>query len=62
VRPLWLRVPHAGLLWLLAGGVAYTAGVAFFAADRVRYNHFIWHLSVLTGTACHFCAVLWYAA
>ena len=62
VRPLWLHVPPAGLLWLLAGGIAYTAGVAFFAAQRVRYSHFVWHLFVLAGTACHFFAVLWYAA
>jgi len=62
VRPLWLRMPPSGLLWLLAGGLAYTAGVAFFAAERIRYGHFIWHLFVLAGTACHFIAVLWYAA
>ncbi len=62
VRPLALRMPAAGLLWLLAGGVAYTAGVAFFAAERVRYGHFVWHLFVLAGTACHFVAVLRYAA
>ncbi len=61
VRPLWLRVPLAGLLWLAAGGLAYTAGVAFFAAERVRFSHFIWHLFVLVGTTCHFFAVLWYA-
>ena len=62
IRPLWLRVPLAGLLWLLLGGIAYTAGVAFFAAKGVRYSHFVWHLFVLAGTACHFFAVLWYAA
>ncbi|MBI2081101.1 MAG: hemolysin III family protein, partial [candidate division NC10 bacterium] len=62
IRPLWLRVPTAGLLWLLAGGVAYTAGLAFFAARGVRYSHLVWHLFVLAGTACHFFAVLWYAA
>jgi hemolysin III len=62
VRPFWLRVPPAGLLWLRAGGLSYTAGVAFFAATRLRYGHFVWHLCVLTGTACHFFAVLWYAA
>jgi hemolysin III len=62
VRPLWVHVPLAGLLWLLAGGIAYTAGVAFFAAQRLRYSHFVWHLFVLAGTACHFFAVLWYAA
>jgi hemolysin III len=61
VRPLWLRVPLPGLLWLVAGGLAYTAGVAFFTAERVRFSHFVWHLFVLAGTTCHFFAVLWYA-
>jgi hemolysin III len=61
--PMYDRVPVSGLLWLVAGGVAYTAGVAFFVADsRLRYGHFIWHLFVMTGTACHYFAVLWYAA
>ena len=62
VRPLWLHVPLAGLVWLLAGGLAYTAGVAFFAVERLPYGHFVWHLFVLAGTACHFIAVLWYSA
>lgn len=63
VNPLYARVPTSGLLWLLAGGVAYTVGVAFFAADaRLRYGHFIWHLFVMAGTACHYVAVLWHAA
>jgi len=62
VRPIWLHVPPAGLFGLLTGGLSYTAGVAFFAATRLRYSHFVWHLCVLTGTACHFFAVLWYAA
>ena len=62
IRPLWFRVPAPGLLWLLAGGLAYTGGVAFFAAERLRYSHFLWHLCVLAGTSCHFVAVLRYAA
>src|SRR5262250_2559523 len=57
------RVPAPGLLLLAGGGVAYMAGVAFFATDsRIRYGHFIWHLFVLAGTGCHFFAVLGYAA
>jgi len=61
IRPLWLQLPVAGWLWLIAGGLAYTAGIAFFAAERLRYGHFVWHMFVLMGTVCHFCAVLWYA-
>ena len=34
VKPLWLLMPAEGLFWLLSGGIAYTAGVAFFAAER----------------------------
>ncbi len=62
LKPLWLLMPAEGLFWLLSGGVAYMAGVAFFAAERVRYSHFVWNLFVLAGTACHFIAVLRYAA
>jgi hemolysin III len=62
IRPLWMRVPLEGWLWLIAGGLAYTAGIAFYAAERVRYGHFVWHVFVLAGTACHFFAVLWYSA
>jgi hemolysin III len=62
IEPLRLNVPMSGLFWLLAGGIAYTAGVAFFAVKRLRYSHFVWHLFVIAGSACHFAAVLWYAA
>ena len=62
LRPIVLRVPPAGVLWLFAGGLAYTGGVAFFAARRMRYAHLAWHLCVLAGSACHFIAVLRYAA
>lgn len=63
IDPLVARVPTAGLLWLIAGGLSYTVGVAFFATDsRLQYGHLIWHLFVMAGTACHYFAVLWYAA
>ena len=31
------------------------------AAKRLRYAHFIWHVFVIAGTACHFIVVLKYA-
>lgn len=61
--PLFERMPTQGLLWLLAGGLAYSAGVVFYVLDaRIRYAHAIWHGFVLAGTGCHFFAVLGYAA
>ena len=62
VKPILQLVPLPGILWILAGGIAYTSGLAFFAAPRLRYGHFIWHLFVIVGTTCHFFAVLWYAS
>ena len=63
IDPLLDRVPTAGLLWLVAGGLSYTAGVVFFALDsRLRYGHLVWHLFVMAGTVCHYFAVLGYAA
>jgi hemolysin III len=57
IRPLMSSLPPDALFWLIAGGVAYTAGVLFFVNERMRYAHFIWHIFVLTGTSCHFLAV-----
>lgn len=62
IGPLLERMPPEGLAWLVAGGLAYTGGVLFYALDRIRYCHFIWHLFVLAGTACHFVAVMGYAS
>lgn len=60
VRPLSRAIPIGGLAWLLAGGLAYTLGVAFFGASRMRFNHAVWHLFVLVGSACHYIAVMRY--
>ena len=62
IKPMFELVPLPGILLIFAGGIAYTAGLAFFAAHRLKYNHFIWHLFVIAGTTCHYFAVLWYAA
>ena len=51
---LWQRLPGAALGWLVAGGVTYTAGVAFYVWKRLPFGHAFWHLFVLGGSACHF--------
>ena len=60
VKPILTLVPLPGILLILAGGIAYSGGLIFFAAHRLRYNHFIWHLFVMAGTVCHYLAVIWY--
>ena len=62
IRPLLLDMPPHGVGWLAAGGISYSVGVVFYASRHLPYNHFVWHLFVLGGSACHFFAVLWYAA
>lgn len=62
VRPLAAALPAAALGWLLAGGLCYTMGVPFFLWERRRHTHTIWHLFVLAGSACHYWAILRYAA
>lgn len=57
IVPLWRQLPAAGMGWLVAGGLAYTLGVVFFAWHRLPYNHAIWHLFVLAGSVCHVLAV-----
>ena len=57
VRPFVMAVPLEAVIWLFGGGIAYTSGLIFFDNQRLRYSHFVWHLFVLVGTACHFCAI-----
>ena len=57
IGPIVDAVPAAGVAWIIAGGVCYSAGVIFFAWERLPYNHAIWHGFVLAGSACHFAAI-----
>jgi len=59
-KPILENVPLGCVLLLLAGGLAYTFGVVFYARDYIPYYHAIWHLFVLAGSAIHFVAVLLY--
>ena len=49
-----------GAIWLLVGGLFYSFGVIFFVWERLPYNHMVWHLFVMAGSACHFTAVAIY--
>jgi hemolysin III len=60
LKPLVAALAVAGLWLFFLGGAAYTIGVIFYLWDSLPFNHAIWHLFVLTGSACHFWAIFQY--
>ena len=60
IKPLVALLPPGGLRLLIAGGLCYTGGAAFYLWKRLPYHHAIWHLFVLAGSACHWAAVFLY--
>ena len=68
VVPLARAVSVSGLLWLIAGGLAYTVGAVIYSRQRPdpfpgRFGHHeIWHLLVLAGSACHFAFMVYHVA
>lgn len=60
IKPLLAAISLRGFLWVVAGGVLYTGGVLFYKAKEMAYSHAIWHLFVMGGSACHYCAVIFY--
>lgn len=60
VRPLMAALPAPAIGWLLVGGVMYSVGAVVYLMERMPYNHAVWHLFVLAGSAAHFVAVLLY--
>ncbi|SGY90923.1 PAQR family membrane homeostasis protein TrhA [Moritella viscosa] len=54
------KLATGALYWLIAGGVAYSIGAIFYANKRIPYNHAIWHIFVLLGSACHFITIYLY--
>lgn len=60
IVPIWHALPAPALWWLLAGGLIYTGGVAFYLWERLPFSHTIWHMFVLAASACHFVAILFY--
>lgn len=57
---LVLAIGVPAFLLLLAGGIAYTAGVPFYKIDKIPFNHAIWHMFVLAGSVLMICGVLFY--
>lgn len=62
IKPMIANVPTGGLLWMLAGGIAYSLGTIFYMWKGLKYHHAVWHVFVLVGSACHFQAVYGYLA
>ncbi|HVS13902.1 MAG TPA: hemolysin III family protein [Thermoanaerobaculia bacterium] len=60
IEPLVESVAPGGIALLVAGGLAYTAGVFFYRWRTLPYHHAIWHAFVLAGSTLHFFAVLLY--
>ena len=60
INPLIENLSSQGLLWLLAGGVAYTVGAALYSVRTIKFNHAIFHIFVLIGSFSHFMSVYFY--
>jgi hemolysin III len=59
-KPILATFPPGLIALLLAGGLCYTFGTIFFALDRIRYFHAVWHVFVILGSVFHFWAVVAY--
>lgn len=55
---LMKNVPMSSIVLLALGGIAYTAGCLFFVKDKWRFNHAIWHIFVLAGSALQYFSML----
>ena len=60
IQPLIENLVAAGLFWLVAGGIAYTIGAILYGIKAIQFNHAIFHLFVLIGSACHFASIYFY--
>jgi hemolysin III len=58
-RQIHTHVPLTGIVWIILGGFSYLIGVIFYACKKIPYHHVIWHLLVMTGSACHYVAILY---
>ncbi len=61
LKPFAEETSWTALYWILGGGMVYTVGIVFYKMKGRSYTHFIWHLFVFAGTACHAYAIWKYA-
>ncbi len=54
---MFRNMPESSFHYLMAGGIAYSAGTIFYMWKKLRFHHAIWHLFVLAGSGCHFAAI-----
>ena len=57
IKPISAVLPNLSLLFLILGGVVYTAGIFFYSMKSMKWFHSIWHLFVIAGSILHFFAV-----
>jgi hemolysin III len=57
IRPLSAALAVADFWLLVAGGLVYSAGVAFYLFERLPYHKAIWHGFVLVAAVLHFSAI-----
>ena len=60
IKPVMNNLSLEGLLWLVAGGLAYTTGAILYSIKNIKFNHAIFHVFVLIGSVCHFVSVFFY--
>lgn len=60
IKPLLAALPVEAIYWMIAGGLFYTVGAVFYLVKKIPYNHAIWHLFVIAGSAAHFVAIVNY--
>jgi hemolysin III len=56
-KQIFLNLPSVSIIFLVLGGIAYSAGVIFYMWRSLPYAHGIWHLFVLAGSVLHFFAI-----
>ncbi len=58
IPPLASALPAGALALVVAGGLIYSAGVAFYLWESLKFQTAIWHAFVMVAAACQFVGVL----